>query len=113
MEVLRMMESSTYTWDLVSALELTSLAFCKTPAALIDSICTNIQPGKIKESRNDVLYCVGLHKQNPGLREVDLKPSLKKSSDKINILKQRKKTQKKASHTVQAGLRYGSHHLER
>ena len=38
-------------------------------------------------------YCLGLHTQNPGIREVDLEPSPKRGSDKINILKQ--KTPKK------------------
>ena len=33
-------------------------------------------------------YCLGLHTQNPGLTEVDLEPSLKRGSDKINMLKQ-------------------------
>ena len=31
-----------------------------------------------------VSYCLGLHTQNPGLRDVDLEPSPKRSSDKIN-----------------------------
>ena len=34
------------------------------------------------------LYCLGLHTQNPGLREADLEPSPKRGSDKINMLKQ-------------------------
>ena len=60
-----------------------------------------------------VLYCLGLHTQNPGLREVDLEPSPKGGSDKINMQKQGRNTQKKASRIVQPGLTYGSQHLER
>ena len=37
------------------------------------------------------MYCLGLHTQNPGLREVDLEPSPKRSSDKINRLRPRRK----------------------
>ena len=33
------------------------------------------------------LYCLVLHTQNPGLKEVDLKPSPKRGSDKVNMLK--------------------------
>ena len=58
-------------------------------------------------------YCLGLHTQNPGLREVNLESILKRGSDKINKQKQGKKTQKKASRIVQPGLTYGFHHLER
>ena len=32
-------------------------------------------------------YYLGLHRQNPGLREVDLEPNPKIGSDKINMLK--------------------------
>ena len=42
-----------------------------------------------------VSYCLGLRTQKPGLREVDLEPSPKRGSDKINMEKQGKKTQKK------------------
>ena len=38
-------------------------------------------------SQQVVLYCLGLHTQNPGLREVDLEPSPERGSDKINMLK--------------------------
>ena len=38
-------------------------------------------------SQEIVSYCFGLHTQNPGLREVDLRPSPKRGSDKINMLK--------------------------
>ena len=44
-------------------------------------------------SQQIVLYCLGLHTQNPGLREVDLEASPKRGSDKINMLKQGRKTQ--------------------
>ena len=60
-----------------------------------------------------VSYCLGLRTQNPGLREVDLEPSPKRGSDKINMEIQGRKTKKKASHIVQSGLTYGSQHLER
>ena len=43
-------------------------------------------------SQQIVLYCLGLHTQNPGLREVDLEPSPKRGGDKINMLKQGRKT---------------------
>ena len=39
-----------------------------------------------------VSYCLGLRTQNPGLREVDLEPSPERGSDKINMLKQGRKT---------------------
>ena len=60
-----------------------------------------------------ISYCFGLSTQNPGLREVDLETSPKRDSDKINMQKQRRNTQKKASRIVQPGLTYGSQHLER
>ena len=60
-----------------------------------------------------VLYCLDLHTQNPGLRQVDFKYSPKSGSDKINMLKQGGNTQKKASRIFQPALTYGSQHLER
>ena len=36
-------------------------------------------------------YCLGLHPQNPVLREVDLEPSHKRGSDKISRLRSRRK----------------------
>ena len=40
-------------------------------------------------SQQIVSYCLlGLRTQNPGLKEVDLEPSPKRGSDKINMLKQ-------------------------
>ena len=39
-----------------------------------------------------VVYCLGLHTENPGLREVDLEPSPKRGSDKINMHKQGRNT---------------------
>ena len=44
-----------------------------------------------------MLYCLGLRTQNQGLREVDLEPSSKRGSHKINMEKQGRKTLKKAS----------------
>ena len=43
-------------------------------------------------SQQIVLYCLGLRTQNQGLREVDLEPSPQRGSDKINMLKQGRKT---------------------
>ena len=53
-EVKGIMKYSTYTWDLVQALEVTSPASCKTPATFIDSICPNNQPEKCKGPRNEI-----------------------------------------------------------
>ena len=64
-------------------------------------------------SQQIVSYCLGLHTQNPGLREVDLEPSPKRGSDKINMLKQGRYAQKKTSGIVQPGLKNGSQHSER
>ena len=49
-----MMKYSTYTWDLVKALESASHASCKTPAIFIDSIRLNNKPEKSKEPRNEI-----------------------------------------------------------
>ena len=43
-------------------------------------------------SKQIVSYCLAVHKQTPGLREVDLEPSPKRGGDKINMLKQGRKT---------------------
>ena len=55
-----------------------------------------------------ILYSFNLCTQNPGLREVNLESSLKRGTDKINILKEGRNTQKKTSLVVQPGLTYGS-----
>ena len=49
-----------------------------------------------------VSYCLGLHTQNLVLREVDLEPSPKRGSDKINRLRPRRKktTGKKSNCTA-------------
>ena len=49
-----MMKHSTYTWDLVRALESESPASSKTPARFIDSIRPNNSPEKTKRSRNEI-----------------------------------------------------------
>ena len=105
---------------MVRALESASPASCKTPTTFIDSIRPNNQPGKKTKnpemrsnSQQNESYCLGLLTQNPGLREVDLELSPKRGSDKINMLKQGRNTQKKASRIMQPGLIYGSRHLER
>ena len=61
------------------------------PHLLISSTQTiNQKKAKNPEMRFDsqqiILYCLGLHTQNPGLRAVDLELSPKRSSDKINML---------------------------
>ena len=63
-------------------------------------------------SQQIVSHNLGVLKQNAGLREVDLVPIPKRGSDKINMLKQERNTQNKASRIVQSGLTYGSQHLE-
>ena len=45
-------------------------------------------------------YIFDLHTQNPQLREIDLEPSTKRASDNINMQKQGRNTQKKASHIL-------------
>ena len=49
-----MIKYSTYTWDLVPALELASPASCKRQTTFIDSIRLNNQPKKSKEPRNEI-----------------------------------------------------------
>ena len=89
--------NSTHTWDLVWALESASPASCKTPATSIDSIRPNnhLEETKNPEKRSNIQqilsYCLGLRTQNPRLREVDLEPSRKRGSDKINSLRPRRK----------------------
>ena len=53
-----------------------------------------------------VPYCLSLRTQNPGLREVDLEPSPKIGSDKINMQTEGRNTQKKASRIVQPNGKY-------
>ena len=48
------MKYSTYIWDMVRALESASPASCKTPVTFIDSTCSNNEPEKSKESRNEI-----------------------------------------------------------
>ena len=89
--------NSTHTWDLVRALESASPASCKTPATSIDSIRPNnhLEDQKNPEKRSNtqqiISYCLGLHTQNPGLREVDWEPKPERGSDKINSLRPRRK----------------------
>ena len=89
-----MMIYSTYTWDLVGALESASRASCKTPATFIDSIRPNNKPEKSKESSNEIQLptnCIVLPRPTntepkAKIREVDLEPSPKRGSDKIDML---------------------------
>ena len=47
------------------------------------------------------MYCLGLRTQNTGLRKLDLEPSPKRGSDKINMLKSDRKSaeENKSYHT--------------
>ena len=102
-----MMLYSTDTWDLVWALESASPASCKTPATSIDSIHPNNHPRRNKRFRKNtklISYCLGLCTQNPGLREVDLEPSPKRGSDKINRLRPKRKKKQEISRIIQPGL---------
>ena len=49
-----MTKYSTYTWDLVQALESAPRASCKTPVTFIDSIRPNNEPEKSKEPTNEI-----------------------------------------------------------
>ena len=88
-----MMKYSSYTWDLVQALESASLPPARhQPHLLIPSAQTiNHKKAKNPEMRFNSQqiesYCLGLRTQNPRLREVDLVPSPKRGSDKIKMLK--------------------------
>ena len=84
-----MMKYSTYTWDLVWALKSASPASCKTHLMIPSTQTINQKKAKNPEMRFNsqqiVSNCLGLHTKEPGLREVDLQPSPKKGSDKINM----------------------------
>ena len=105
-----MMLYSTHAWDLVWALESASSPPCNTPATSIQltpSARTIIQketknPEERSNSQQIVSYCLGLHTQNPGLREVDLELSPNRGSDKINRLRPRRKNtaESKLYHTA-------------
>ena len=74
------------------ALESAPADSCKTPATFINSI-RPINQKKAKNleirfnSQQIVSSCLGLGKQNPELRELDLELSSNRGSDKINVLK--------------------------
>ena len=77
------------------------------PLSLISSAQTiNQKKAKNPEIRFNsqpiASYCLGLRTQNPGLREVDLEPSPKTGSDKINMLKKVRETaaENKSYHTA-------------
>ena len=59
-----------------------------------------------------VLYCLDLCTQNTRLWELDLESSHNRGTDKINMLKQGRNNQKKASLVVHLGLTYGVQDLE-
>ena len=77
----------------------------------------NEEKGKNPDMRSNfqqiISYCLGPKYTEPRVREVDLEPSPKRGSDKINMQKQGRNTQKKASCIIQPWLTYGSQHLER
>ena len=88
-----MIKYSTYTWDHVQTLSKHPLPPARhEPHLLIASARTiNQKKAKNPEMRSNshqiVMYCLGLHTQNPMLREVDLEPIPKRGSDEINMLK--------------------------
>ena len=67
-------------------------------------------PETRSNSQQIVLYYLGLCRQNPGLREVDLEPNPKRSSDKFNRLRLRRKntTENKSYCTAWAHKRVAS-----
>ena len=108
-----MMLYSIHTWDLVRPFTQHPLPPARhqpyplTPTAqtIIEEETKN--PEKRSNSQQIISYCFGLCAQNPGLREVHLKPSPKRGSDKINRLRQgRKNTTENSSQTR-------TQHLER
>ena len=109
----------TYPCNLVQALESASPASCKTPSTFTNSICSSTRKNQrvqkwdsaLNKSNCTVLaYCLGPPTQNLGLRELDLKPSHKKNSDTINMLKQGRNTPKNTSHIEQSELIYVFRH---
>ena len=86
-------EISTYTWDLVRALESASRFLQDTSHIYwfhLPKQLTRKKPNKPEmrfNSQQIVPYCLGLCTQNPGLREIDLESRPKWGSDKINMLK--------------------------
>ena len=77
----------------MGAFESASLASRKRPATLIPSAQRiNQEKTKNQEMRYNVQqivsYCLGLHTQNTGLRQVDLEPSPERVGDRINMEKQ-------------------------
>ena len=96
-----------------------SLLLARHQACLLIPSLENNQPRKKGEARNEIHfqqiipYYLGLHAQNPRLRELDLEPISKRDKDKINMQKQERNTQKTTSPIIQPGLTYESQHLER
>ena len=78
----------------------------------------NNQPAKNKESGNEIQLSTNLIVLPwPTYTELRakrgrLEPSPKRGSGKIDLQKQGRNTQKKASHIVQPGVTYRSQHLE-
>ena len=89
-EVQGMIKYSTYTWDLVhSSLSQRPLPPARHQPHLLNPSAQTIKQEETKnhEKRSNPQqiksFCLCLHKQNPRLREVDLKASAKRGSDKI------------------------------
>ena len=70
----------------MQALESESPSPCKTPDIFIDSTAQTINQEKMKNPgmrsnfQQIASYCLGLHTQNPELREAELEPSPKRGS---------------------------------
>ena len=93
---------------MVRALESPPPASCKTASTSIDTIHPKNQPRKSKnsyEKSKPPRNCIKLSRPmytKPRAESVDLEPSPKTGSDKINMLRQRKKNtrEKKLYHTA-------------
>ena len=101
------------------ALESSSPVSCKTPVTFVSSIHPSNQPEKNKESRNEIkpptnhIVLPWPSYTKPRFKRHRLGTQPKRGSNKINMLKQGKNIQKKASRMVKSGVTYGSQHEER
>ena len=87
-----MMKYSTYTWDLVRALESASLPPARHQPHLLIPSAQTINQKKAKNpeirfnSQQIISNCLGLQTQNPGLREIDLEPIAKRGVNRTEAL---------------------------
>ena len=90
------------------ALESASPASCKTPATSTDSIHPNNCPRskKKKKKEKDHIILPSPATQNTGLKEVDLEPKPKGSSDNINKLRPKSENTTENSCIIQPGLTF-------